>query len=78
MEEEIPIEKLENVILQARNEARAQGIRGQPLTPFLLSRLEELTAGASLKANLALLLNNGRLAAKIAVTLSKADRQTAI
>jgi pseudouridine-5'-phosphate glycosidase len=40
--------------------------------------LEELTAGASLKANLALLLNNGRLAAKIAVTLSKADRQTAI
>ena len=78
IEEEIPYEKLENAILQARNEARDQGIRGQPLTPFLLSRLEELSAGASLKANLALLLNNGRLAAQIAVTLSKAERQKAI
>lgn len=78
IEEEIPYEKLENAILQARNEARDQGIRGQPLTPFLLSRLEELSSGASLKANLALLLNNGRLAAQIAVTLSKAERQKAI
>ena len=78
IEEEIPYEKLENAILQARNEARDQGIRGQPLTPFLLSRLEELSAGASLKANLTLLLNNGRLAAQIAVTLSKAERQKAI
>jgi pseudouridine-5'-phosphate glycosidase len=78
IEEEIPYEKLENAILQARTEARDQGIRGQPLTPFLLSRLEELSSGASLKANLALLLNNGRLAAQIAVTLSKAERQKAI
>jgi Uncharacterized enzyme involved in pigment biosynthesis len=78
IKEEIPYEKLENLILQARNEARDQGIRGQSLTPFLLSRLEELSAGASLKANLALLLNNGRLAAQIAVTLSKAERQKAI
>jgi pseudouridine-5'-phosphate glycosidase len=78
IKEEIPYEKLENAILQARNEARDQGIKGQPLTPFLLSRLEELSSGASLKANLALLLNNGRLAAQIAVTLSKAERQKAI
>jgi pseudouridine-5'-phosphate glycosidase len=77
-EEEIPNEKLENVIQQARTEARDLGIRGQPLTPFLLSRLEELTSGASIKANIALLLNNGRLAAQIAVTLSKVYRQKAI
>ncbi len=78
IEEEIPRENLEKVILQARSEARDLGIRGQPLTPFLLSRLEELTSGASLKANLALLLNNGRLAAQIAVTLNNLGRQKAI
>jgi pseudouridine-5'-phosphate glycosidase len=48
------------------------------LTPFLLSRINELTAGASLKANISLLLNNGRLAAKIAVEFSKSKREEAI
>ncbi len=66
LEEEIPQEKMAGVIQQARDEARAQGIHGQPLTPFLLSRLSELTGGESLKANLALLKNNAKLAAQIA------------
>ena len=69
-EEEIPPEKIDGAIQQARREARTQGIHGQPLTPFLLARLSELTRGESLKANLRLLLNNARLAAWIACALT--------
>jgi pseudouridylate synthase len=68
--EELPCEKVDGAIVQARREAHERGIHGQPLTPFLLARLAELTDGASLKANLALLLNNARLAAQLAVALS--------
>jgi len=64
-EEEIPRHQVEGAIVQARWEAHEKGIRGQELTPFLLSRMAELTEGASLKANLSLLLNNARLAAQI-------------
>jgi pseudouridine-5'-phosphate glycosidase len=76
--DEIPHDKLGGIIFQARREAIDQGIHGQPLTPFLLSRMNTLTYGASLKANVALLLNNGRLAAQIAVALSQATRQKGI
>jgi pseudouridine-5'-phosphate glycosidase len=69
-EEELPKEKIDGAIQQARSEAHKQGIHGQALTPFLLSRLSELTAGGSLKANLALLKNNARLAAQIANALA--------
>jgi len=70
VEEELPREKVEPAIEQARREARELHIHGQPLTPFLLNRLAELTGGASLKANLALLLNNARLGAQIAYAFS--------
>jgi pseudouridine-5'-phosphate glycosidase len=53
-------------IEQAVAEAELQHITGKEITPFLLSRLVELTGGASLTANLALLRNNGRVAARIA------------
>ena len=75
--EEIPREKVEGAIQQARVEARERGIHGQGLTPFLLGRLAELTGGESLKANLALLLSNARLAAQIAVTLNLIEKQKA-
>jgi pseudouridine-5'-phosphate glycosidase len=65
-EDELPGEQVDQAIEQARREAKEQHIHGQPLTPFLLARLSELTGGASLKANLALLLNNARLGAQIA------------
>jgi pseudouridine-5'-phosphate glycosidase len=77
-QEEIPQEKLDGAIQQARREAGAQLIHGQALTPFLLSRLSELTGGESLRANLALLLNNARLAAQIAVALHLAEKQKAL
>lgn len=76
-EEELPREKVDGAIQQVRHEAHEQGIHGQPLTPFLLARMGELTDGASLKANLALLLNNARLAAQIAKEFSKRWEKTA-
>ncbi len=54
---------------QASREAMDAGIHGQALTPFLLRRLAELSDGRSITANVALLTNNVRLAASIAVAL---------
>jgi pseudouridine-5'-phosphate glycosidase len=70
MEDEIPLEEIEPIEEQASREAIEKGITGQRLTPFLLQRVNELTAGRSLHANLALLLNNARLATQIAKALS--------
>jgi len=64
--EAISKSEMEPLILKASDEAVRQGIHGQKLTPFLLSRISQLTEGKSLRANLALLLNNARLAAQIA------------
>jgi len=64
--DEIPAEALTPVIDQALEEAAAQGIAAKAVTPFLLARIFELTEGRSLEANIALVLNNARLAAEIA------------
>lgn len=61
--------QVEQAIQQALDEAQAQGVRGQAVTPFLLGRVSQLTGGASLQANLALLRNNARLAAQVALAL---------
>lgn len=66
----LPAEQIERVIAQALTEAQAQGIHGQAVSPFLLGRVSELSGGASLQANLALLLNNARLAGQIARSFS--------
>ena len=68
--DEIPAAKIEGTIRAALDEAAKQGIAGKETTPFLLKRVNEVTAGASLKANIALVKNNARLAAEIAVALS--------
>jgi len=65
----LPEAIMEEAIAQAMDEAQSQHVRGQQVTPFLLSRVSELTGEASLKANLSLLLNNARVAAKIAKAL---------
>ena len=62
-------EEMEAAVAQAIEEAHTAGIAGQAVTPYLLGRMNELTGGASLQANLALLLNNARLAAQIARAL---------
>ena len=54
-------------------EAEARGIAAKAVTPFLLQRIFELTSGRSLTANIALVLNNARLAAAIASELAAKD-----
>ena len=68
-ESEIAESVLEPYIEQALSEATAQGIAAKSVTPFLLARIFELTNGASLTANIALVRNNARLAAAIAKEL---------
>ncbi|NSY38878.1 pseudouridine-5'-phosphate glycosidase [Leisingera sp. ANG59] len=67
---QIAAEELAPVIAQAQSEADAKGIAGKDVTPFLLSRIFELTEGRSLTANIALVRNNARLATKIAQELN--------
>lgn len=68
--QEIPAHEIEPVIAQAVAEAEAQGVRSAQVTPFLLTRLAELSGEHSLRANLALLKNNASVAAEIAVALA--------
>lgn len=73
--ESVPRSEIEPLIEKAVEEAKEKGIHGKQVTPFLLQRLSELTAGKSLRANLALLLNNARLAAHIARALHQHHRR---
>lgn len=68
-DEEIPAERMAGFIAAAQKAAVDQRISGKAVTPFLLAKLFELTDGASLKTNIALVENNARLAARIARAL---------
>ena len=74
----IPAAQVTGEIEQALQDAAAAQIRGQAVTPFLLQRVAELTGGASLQANLGLLRNNARLAARIASCLVEPTRWVAV
>lgn len=63
--------EIEGRIAEAIRGAEAEGVSRKALTPFLLQRIFELTAGRSLVANVALVENNAAVAAQIAVELSK-------
>ena len=58
-------------IEQATAEAEADGVSGKDITPYVLNRVSQLTAGRSLVANVALLVNNARVAGEIASELGK-------
>jgi len=58
---------INSAIESALIEAKEQGIKGQEVTPFLLSKVKHLTEGSSLDSNIQLVYNNARLAADIAV-----------
>lgn len=62
---------IESAIAAALADAAAAGISGKDVTPYLLKRIVDATSGASLRANLALVRNNARLAARIAVALTR-------
>ena len=68
---EIPRSQMVPVVEQALAEAEAQGISAKAVTPFLLQRIFDLTKGRSLDANIALVLNNARLAAGIAAAMAQ-------
>ncbi|MBP9951406.1 MAG: pseudouridine-5'-phosphate glycosidase [Cypionkella sp.] len=69
--DEIRLDVIGPAIETALAEATAQGIAAKAVTPFLLQRIFELTEGRSLASNIALVLNNARLAAVIAVEIAK-------
>ena len=62
-------EAINLAIIEADNE----NITGKKITPYLLSKVNEITKGKSLDANIKLIKNNADLAAKIAVHFSKID-----
>lgn len=69
-EAEVPAALLEESLNGAIDEAHGAGIKGREVTPFLLKRMSERSRGATLRANIALLENNARVAAQIARALS--------
>jgi pseudouridine-5'-phosphate glycosidase len=69
VDSEWPAEQAQVIIDQAIADAQQQGITGKAVTPFLLDRVNKLSAGRSKAANIALLINNARVAAEIASAL---------
>jgi len=63
----LPAGLIDQAIEQAVAEAQAQGVGGKSLTPFLLERVHAATEGESLRSNIELVLDNAKLAAKLAV-----------
>ncbi len=70
VEDEIPADEIGAVITQALADMDTRGISGKDATPFLLGRIVELTGGASLTANIALVRANARLGAEVAARLA--------
>jgi len=64
-------DEIDRALLAAEAEGRRQGVTGKAVTPFLLARLVDATGGRSLRANVALLAMNARVAAEIAVVYAK-------
>jgi pseudouridylate synthase len=70
-EAEVESSLLQRVLDEAINQAEREQITGRDLTPFLLARMSQQSEGATLRANIALLENNARVAAQIAVALNR-------
>jgi pseudouridine-5'-phosphate glycosidase len=68
-ESEIDTERLEQILKKSLELAKKENVQGKNLTPFLLSKMSELSIGQTLQTNIALLKNNAKIAAKIAVAL---------
>lgn len=64
-------EKLESWTRHAQSDAAAEGVRGKDVTPFLLDRIFALSGGEGLEANSALLIDNARVGAEVAVALGR-------
>ena len=67
---EMPRDLYDQALQAALADMKAEGVRGRAVTPFLLDRLRVLTSGESVRTNLALLLHNARVAARLATHLA--------
>ncbi len=67
----LPVDEAEAAITEATRLADTAGVAGKDVTPFVLSKVKDLTGGRSMQANVALLLNNAGIGAKIAVALAE-------
>jgi pseudouridine-5'-phosphate glycosidase len=67
--DELPRAEAEAAIARATHLADEAGLHGAAVTPFVLAKIADLTEGRSQRANIALLLNNARVAARIAQAL---------
>ncbi len=72
----IPPDEVAAWIETATSEAAGQGIRGGAVTPFVLSRVAELSGGRTLRTNIGLIVNNAGMAARIAVALARPGAPT--
>jgi pseudouridylate synthase len=72
---EIEYEHIQDAICQAIQEATLNSVKGKSITPWLLSKISELTGGESLSSNIALVENNVRLAAEIAASLASVIKE---
>jgi len=70
--DEMPFELYTRALRQALDAAITEGVRGRAVTPFLLERVRAVTGGESVRANLALLRNNARVAGRLAAALRRA------
>lgn len=68
---EIESKELEKILASALDSAEKENIKGKEITPFLLSQMAEKSAGKTLQANIALLENNAKIAAQIALHYCK-------
>jgi len=68
---EIETEELEKILRDALEIAEEQNVKGKEITPFLLAQMSERSAGKTLAANIALLKNNAKVAASVAVGMTK-------
>jgi len=67
----MPREEIDTLTQRALDEAKAQGITGKAVTPFLLARIRALTGGRSLAANIALVKHNAEVGARLALALAR-------
>ena len=75
VDSEMDARLLEESLAEALSEAEHDGVRGRELTPFLLAHMARRSGGSTLRANVALLEENARVAAKIAVALEEKTKQ---
>lgn len=68
--------EVEGILAKGLEQAAREGVQGKAVTPYLLSMMSKESGGRTLKTNIALLTNNARLAAQIAVALAQDSRKS--